>query len=124
GRAVLRDVVRTRDRPGSAGVPGRHGRDRLGHAQGHRRRPHHLRQRRPARPAPGSPGAQLIAPLRLFLPNQGILPMTQKLTKTRNNTAEESQIFNQTTKGTPMGELLRRYWWPVGISADLKDKPT
>lgn len=25
--------------------------------------------------------------------------------------------------GTPMGELLRRYWQPVGLSADVKDKP-
>lgn len=50
--------------------------------------------------------------------------MSTKLIHIRNNTADESQIFNQTTKGTPMGELLRRYWWPVGISADLKDKPT
>ena len=23
-----------------------------------------------------------------------------------------------------MGELLRRYWWPVGFSAHLKNKPT
>lgn len=49
--------------------------------------------------------------------------MTQKLTKTRNNTAEESQIFNQTTKGTPMGELLRRYWHPIGLSADASSTP-
>ena len=27
-------------------------------------------------------------------------------------------------RGTPMGELLRRYWWPVGISAHLKHRPT
>ena len=23
-----------------------------------------------------------------------------------------------------MGEFLRRYWWPIGISAHLKAKPT
>ncbi|RZS85331.1 Rieske 2Fe-2S domain-containing protein [Pigmentiphaga kullae] len=50
--------------------------------------------------------------------------MTSRITRTRNNTAQESLILNQTGKGTPMGELLRRYWWPVGISADLNDKPT
>lgn len=50
--------------------------------------------------------------------------MNQPDFETRNNTREESTIFNQVGKGTPMGELLRRYWWPVGISADLKDKPT
>src|SRR5437868_15521272 len=25
--------------------------------------------------------------------------------------------------GTPMGELLRRYWQPVGVSAELRDLP-
>lgn len=50
--------------------------------------------------------------------------MQAPLTRARNNTREESVLFNQTEAGTPMGELLRRYWWPVGISADLKDKPT
>ena len=39
-------------------------------------------------------------------------------------TKEENEILTQVGRGTPMGELLRRYWWPVGISADLKDKPT
>lgn len=39
-------------------------------------------------------------------------------------TKEENQILTRVGPGTPMGELLRRYWWPVGISADLKDKPT
>ncbi len=52
--------------------------------------------------------------------------MSTELSKlpTRNNTAEESKILNSVSKGTPMGEMLRRYWWPVGISAHLKDKPT
>jgi 5,5'-dehydrodivanillate O-demethylase len=39
-------------------------------------------------------------------------------------TKEENEILTRVGRGTPMGELLRRYWWPVGISADLKDKPT
>jgi 5,5'-dehydrodivanillate O-demethylase len=39
-------------------------------------------------------------------------------------TQQENAILTQTGRGTPMGELLRRYWWPVGISAHLKDKPT
>jgi len=39
-------------------------------------------------------------------------------------TRQENTILTQTGRGTPMGELLRRYWWPVGISAHLKDKPT
>ncbi len=37
---------------------------------------------------------------------------------------EESQILNEVNAGTPMGDFLRRYWWPVGFSADLKDKAT
>lgn len=42
----------------------------------------------------------------------------------RNNTRDEGLVLNQTGRGTPMGEMLRRYWWPVGISADLQHKPT
>ena len=37
---------------------------------------------------------------------------------------EENEILTRTGKGTPMGEFLRRYWWPIGISAHLKIKPT
>jgi 5,5'-dehydrodivanillate O-demethylase len=37
---------------------------------------------------------------------------------------EESEILNQVRAGTPMGDFLRRYWWPVGFSAHLKLKPT
>ena len=29
---------------------------------------------------------------------------------------EENEILTRTGQGTPMGEFLRRYWWPVGIS--------
>ena len=39
-------------------------------------------------------------------------------------TQQENAILTQVGRGTPMGDLLRRYWWPVGISAHLKDKPT
>ena len=39
-------------------------------------------------------------------------------------TQQENAILTQVGRSTPMGELLRRYWWPVGISAHLKDKPT
>ena len=28
---------------------------------------------------------------------------------------EENEILTQTGRGTPMGEFLRRYWWPIGI---------
>src|SRR5215212_5829287 len=39
-------------------------------------------------------------------------------------TKEENEILGQVDRGTPMGELLRRYWWPIGFSDLLKDKPT
>jgi 5,5'-dehydrodivanillate O-demethylase oxygenase subunit len=39
-------------------------------------------------------------------------------------TKEQNEILTRVGRSTPMGELLRRYWWPVGFSDDLKDKPT
>lgn len=47
-----------------------------------------------------------------------------KMLQLRGTTKEENEILTRVGPGTPMGELLRRYWWPVGVSADLKDKPT
>ncbi len=38
--------------------------------------------------------------------------------------AEENRVLTSTAAGTPMGEVLRRYWWPVAISGDLKEKPS
>jgi 5,5'-dehydrodivanillate O-demethylase oxygenase subunit len=38
--------------------------------------------------------------------------------------AEENRMLTSTGAGTPMGEVLRRYWWPVAISDELKEKPT
>jgi 5,5'-dehydrodivanillate O-demethylase len=37
--------------------------------------------------------------------------------------AEENQLLTSVGSGTPAGELMRRYWLPVGISADVKDQP-
>ncbi len=40
-------------------------------------------------------------------------------------TAEENEILTRVGPGTPAGELLRRYWHPVAIAADLTpDSPT
>ena len=36
---------------------------------------------------------------------------------------EENQRFTQVGHGTPMGELLRRYWHPVGCTATVTKKP-
>lgn len=38
-------------------------------------------------------------------------------------TPEENELLTRTSRGTPMGELLRRYWWPVGFSEFLVNKP-
>ena len=34
-------------------------------------------------------------------------------------TAEENRLLTQTNPGTPAGELLRRYWQPVALAAEL-----
>jgi 5,5'-dehydrodivanillate O-demethylase len=39
-------------------------------------------------------------------------------------TKAENERLIRVGRGTPMGELLRRYWLPVGITADLQQKPT
>ena len=36
---------------------------------------------------------------------------------------ERNRILTQVGKGTPFGELLRRYWYPVAFTADLLDFP-
>jgi len=37
--------------------------------------------------------------------------------------AEENKLFTSVGPGTPMGELLRRYWHPVGVSEQITSKP-
>jgi len=40
-------------------------------------------------------------------------------------TVEENELLSKVGPGTPAGELLRRYWHPVAIAADLTpDNPT
>ncbi len=39
-------------------------------------------------------------------------------------TAEENRILTEVAAGTPMGELLRRYWYPVAIKSELDLEPT
>jgi 5,5'-dehydrodivanillate O-demethylase oxygenase subunit len=38
--------------------------------------------------------------------------------------AEQNQLLTQVSRGTPMGELLRRYWQPIGAAAELDGKWT
>ena len=37
--------------------------------------------------------------------------------------AEENVLLTQTGAGTPMGELLRRYWWPITSNGRLLRDP-
>ena len=37
-------------------------------------------------------------------------------------TQEENDLLTQVGPGTPGGELLRRYWHPVAVSAELTDE--
>jgi phenylpropionate dioxygenase-like ring-hydroxylating dioxygenase large terminal subunit len=41
-------------------------------------------------------------------------------------TKEENETLTRVGPGTPGGEMLRRYWWPVELSEYLKpkDRPT
>jgi len=38
-------------------------------------------------------------------------------------TAEENDLLTRVGPETPMGRVLRRYWWPVGFSEELTTKP-
>jgi 5,5'-dehydrodivanillate O-demethylase oxygenase subunit len=39
-------------------------------------------------------------------------------------TSEQNQLLTQTGAGTPMGELLRRYWWPIAGVTEFDEQPT
>ena len=36
---------------------------------------------------------------------------------------EENEMLTRVGPGTPAGEMLRRYWQPIGFEAELQDKP-
>jgi nitrite reductase/ring-hydroxylating ferredoxin subunit len=38
-------------------------------------------------------------------------------------TAEQNKQLTETGPGTPMGEMLRRYWWPIAATIDLDKEP-
>ena len=35
---------------------------------------------------------------------------------------EENEMLTRVGPGTPAGEMLRRYWWPVGFTDEIKEK--
>ena len=36
---------------------------------------------------------------------------------------EQNRVFTEVGPKTPMGAVLRRYWWPVWFSEEITDKP-
>jgi 5,5'-dehydrodivanillate O-demethylase len=38
--------------------------------------------------------------------------------------AQENEALTKVGKGTPMGELMRRYWHPIAASGELDERPT
>ena len=38
--------------------------------------------------------------------------------------AEQNQLLTQVGPGTPMGELMRRYWQPIGATEDMRERWT
>jgi len=38
-------------------------------------------------------------------------------------TAEENELLTKVGPGTPMGDLMRRYWQPIAASVQLKEEP-
>jgi 5,5'-dehydrodivanillate O-demethylase len=38
-------------------------------------------------------------------------------------TAEQNEMLTQVGAGTPMGELMRRYWHPIATCQEIKEKP-
>ncbi len=39
-------------------------------------------------------------------------------------TIEQNEELTQVGPGTPMGELLRRYWYPIAFEQDFDRKPS
>ncbi len=37
---------------------------------------------------------------------------------------EENELLTKVGRGTPMGDLLRRYWYPIAACSELVEKPT
>ena len=37
---------------------------------------------------------------------------------------QDNKTLTRVGKGTPMGELMRRYWHPVAATGELEERPT
>lgn len=49
--------------------------------------------------------------------------MTAERRRRRILTQERNERLTQVRPGTPMGDLLRRYWHPVGSTSELATEP-
>ncbi len=38
--------------------------------------------------------------------------------------SQDNDLLTQVGPGTPMGELMRRYWHPIAVAAELDERPT
>ena len=57
-------------------------------------------------------------------PNARVIPITLDTGTAYNRRKPESNLtMTQVGPGTPMGELLRRYWHPIGLCADANTTP-
>src|SRR2546425_400999 len=50
-------------------------------------------------------------------------PMNPTRSNISSSAGAQAIIFAETSPGTPMGELLRRYWWPIAATIDLDKEP-
>jgi hypothetical protein len=35
----------------------------------------------------------------------------------------ENELLTRVGPGTPCGEMMRRYWWPIGLSEQISKAP-
>src|SRR5207249_2072177 len=91
-----------------------------------RHRPRHPLQLRRSGPIPIGPGRHVEFDKALDLcatPADREMSAPIGMRRFEMITAEQNQRLTQTGAGTPMGELLRRYWWPIAATVDLDTEP-
>src|SRR2546428_7971728 len=78
-----------------------------------------MRATRATRAATSDATSRLMAHLCLLRSgSEGIILRTTMLS------ARENETLTRVGRGTPMGELMRRYWQPVAAVAQLDEHPT
>src|SRR5207249_8539907 len=82
-----------------------------------------LPARTTARPGPRSSRDWLPSP-RVATTAACALTGSRSRSRDRMLTKEQNQRFTEVGQGTPMGELLRRYWMPFATVKQLHEHPT